>query len=77
MKFLNFLLLPFKLIFYIFHILYLDLKLCLESGWIPIIEMFDLYIEYWNETKNLDSWYKKSKDFLIKLINTKSRIVPY
>ena len=77
MKFVNVFFFPFKLIFYILHILYLDFKLCLKTGWIPIIEMFEVYQEDWNETKNIDSWYKESKKFLIKLINNKSRIVPY
>ncbi len=74
MKFLNFLLFPFKLIFYILHILYLDFRVSFDIGLLPIFEMFDLYKEYWNETKNIDSWYKKSIDYLIELINTKSRI---
>ncbi len=75
MKILNFFLFPFKLIFYILHILYLDILVNCKCGLLPIFEDIDFYKECWNKHKNIDLWYKEIKNsninFLKRLKNKK------
>lgn len=77
MKFLNFLLFPFKLIFYILHIIYLDFLRTFKYRYIPILEHIGLYKEFWEKTKNIDSWYKEVKDYSIKSLTRKPEDNPF
>lgn len=77
MKFLNFLLFPFKLIFYILHIFFLDIIYSLKFGFIPIFENFYRYPECWKQTKNIDSFYKKLKYEFIEELTKKPEDSPF
>lgn len=80
-KFLKYILSPIKWIKCIKEIIDLDQKkMKKRKGWIPILNNLGAYIDFWNDTigkgKGFDSFYNKTKDWLIYWINYKSDYIP-